>query len=41
MPVDVKDPASKALHIHDDDALDDEQLTSWFEQAAAIPDRTT
>jgi hypothetical protein len=36
-PVDFKDPNEKALHIHEDDELDEEQLTSWFEQAAAIP----
>ena len=36
-PVDFKDPDAKALHIHEEDALDDERLTSWFAQAAAIP----
>lgn len=36
-PVDFKDPQSKAFHIHEDDELDEEQLISWFEQAASIP----
>ena len=36
-PVDFKDPNEKAFHIHEDDDLDEEQLTGWFEQAAAIP----
>lgn len=36
-PVDFKDPNEKAVHIREDDELDQEQLTSWIEQAAAIP----
>lgn len=36
-PVEFKDPDSRAFHIHEDDELDEEQLLSWFEQAAAIP----
>ncbi|HSK21962.1 MAG TPA: DUF1801 domain-containing protein [Egicoccus sp.] len=36
-PVDFKDPNEKAFHIHEDDELDQELLTRWFEQAAAIP----
>lgn len=36
-PVEFKDPNARALHIHDDDELDDEQLVRWFEQAASIP----
>ncbi len=36
-PEGFKDPNEKALHIHEDDELDEQQLTSWFEQAAAIP----
>lgn len=36
-PVDFKDPNEKALHIHEDVELDERQLISWFEQAAAIP----
>ena len=35
-PVEFKDPNERALHIHQDDDLDEQQLTSWFEQAAAI-----
>ena len=34
-PVEFKDPNARALHIHEGDELDDEQLRSWFEQAAA------
>jgi hypothetical protein len=36
-PVEFKDPDARALHIHDDDELDEGQLVRWFEQAAAIP----
>jgi hypothetical protein len=36
-PVEFKDPDARALHIHDDDELDEGQLVSWFEQAAAVP----
>jgi hypothetical protein len=36
-PVDFKDPTEKALHIYEDDALDDQQLRSWIEQAAELP----
>ncbi|HVM13550.1 MAG TPA: DUF1801 domain-containing protein [Egibacteraceae bacterium] len=36
-PVEFKDPDGRALHIHEDDDLDEQQLTGWFEQAAAIP----
>lgn len=36
-PVEFKDPDSRAFHIHEGDDLDEEQLRSWFEQAAAIP----
>lgn len=36
-PVEFKDPDARALHIHEDDDLDERQLLSWFEQAAAIP----
>jgi hypothetical protein len=36
-PVEFKDPDSRAFHIHEDDELDEEQLLSWFEQAAAVP----
>lgn len=36
-PVEFKDPDARALHIHEDDDLDEEQLRRWFGQAAAIP----
>jgi hypothetical protein len=36
-PVEFKDPDARALHLHDDDELDEGQLVRWFEQAAAIP----
>jgi hypothetical protein len=36
-PVEFKDPDARALHIHDDDELDEAQLVRWFEQAASIP----
>jgi hypothetical protein len=36
-PVGFKDPDARALHIHEDDELDEGQLVGWFEQAAAIP----
>ena len=36
-PVDFKDPNEKAFHIHQGEDLDETQLRSWFEQAAALP----
>jgi hypothetical protein len=36
-PVEFKDPDARALHLHDDDEIDEAQLVRWFEQAAAIP----
>jgi hypothetical protein len=36
-PVDFKDPTEKALHIFEDDELDEQQLSSWFQQAAELP----
>ncbi len=36
-PVTFKDPDARALHIHEDDEPDDQQLIAWFEQAASIP----
>ena len=36
-PVEFKDPDARALHLSEDDDLDEAQLLSWFEQAAAIP----
>jgi hypothetical protein len=35
-PIGFKDPAARAVHIHEGDALDERQLTGLFEQAAAI-----
>jgi hypothetical protein len=36
-PVEFKDPTERALHIFEGDDLDEEQLRSWFKQAAAMP----
>jgi hypothetical protein len=36
-PVDFKDPDARGLHLHDDDELDEDQLTDWFLQAAELP----
>lgn len=36
-PGTYKDPDSRYLNIHEDDEWDEEQLTSWFRQAAKIP----
>ena len=36
-PVDAKDPNTRYVHIHEGDDIDEEQLTSWIEQAAAAP----
>lgn len=36
-PVEFKDPDARAVHVHEDDELDEEQLTSWVEQAARVP----
>jgi len=36
-PVGSKDPDTRYLHIHEDDAVDEDQLASWLKQAAAIP----
>jgi hypothetical protein len=35
-PVEFKDPDARAFHVHEEDELDERQLLSWFEQAAAI-----
>lgn len=32
-----KDPQTRYLDLHEDDALDEAQLTRWFQQAAALP----
>jgi len=36
-PVGSKDPDARYLHIHEDEAVDEDQLASWLKQAAAIP----
>lgn len=36
-PIEFKDPDARAVHIFEDDGLDEAQLTAWFEQAAARP----
>lgn len=36
-PVDAKDPNTRYLHVHDGEELDEDQLRSWFEQAATAP----
>jgi hypothetical protein len=32
-----KDPNARYVHIHEDEQVDEAQLTSWIEQAAALP----
>ncbi len=36
-PVAFKDPEARAIDIHEDDELDEEQLASWIAQAAERP----
>jgi hypothetical protein len=36
-PVASKDAQVRYLHIHDDDTIDEEQLSSWLRQAASLP----
>ena len=36
-PVESKDANARYFHVHEDDELDEAQLASWFEQAAALP----
>jgi len=36
-PVGSKDPNARYVHIHEDEQVDDAQLASWIEQAAALP----
>src|SRR3546814_6921574 len=40
-PVGSKDPATRYLHIHEDEDVDPDQLANWLKQAAAIPGRVT
>jgi hypothetical protein len=35
-PVEFKDPDARAVHVNEEDELDERQLIGWFEQAAAI-----
>jgi len=39
-PKGSKHPEVRYLDIYEDDALDDDQLTSWIEQASALPGET-
>lgn len=36
-PVDSKDPDARYVHIHEDDDLDEQRLSSWIRQAADLP----
>ena len=36
-PMTFKEPAARALHVEEDDELDEDQLRDWFAQAATIP----
>ena len=36
-PVGSKDPNTRYFHIHEDEAIDEEQLVDWIRQAAALP----
>jgi hypothetical protein len=36
-PVGSKDPNARYLHVHEDGAFDEAQLTDWVKQAAALP----
>jgi hypothetical protein len=36
-PIDAKDPGTRYFHIHEGEALDEEQLADWIRQAAALP----
>ncbi|HEX9889696.1 MAG TPA: DUF1801 domain-containing protein [Nitriliruptorales bacterium] len=36
-PVAFKDPDARALHIHQDDDLDEELVASWVQQASELP----
>lgn len=36
-PVESKDPNARYVHIHEYERLDEAQLASWIEQAAALP----
>ncbi len=36
-PVESKNEDTRYIHIHEDDQLDEAQLTTWIRQAAALP----
>jgi hypothetical protein len=36
-PVGSKDPDARYVHIHEDEALDEELLTRWIQQASELP----
>lgn len=36
-PIASKQPGARYLHLHEDEDLDEAQLASWIEQAAALP----
>lgn len=36
-PEGSKDPNTRYLHIHEDEALDEKQLAGWIRQAASLP----
>jgi hypothetical protein len=36
-PVASKDANTRYLHIHEDEAIDEDRLTDWIRQAAALP----
>ena len=36
-PVDSKDPDARYYHVYEDGVIDEEQLTDWVRQAAAMP----
>ncbi len=36
-PIESKHQAVRYLHIHENDALDESQMTDWIRQAAALP----
>lgn len=36
-PVASKDPNTRYFHLHENEAIDEAQLTRWIEQAAALP----
>ena len=36
-PVESKDRNTRYFHIHEDEPLDEQQVTSWIKQAAKLP----